>query len=528
MRLEALCRAIGISPREGSDHIEICSIETDSRKVRKGSLFVAIRGLHTDSHACIPEAIARGASCILVQSDARIPEEIGGQTLILACESTRRAVACLYHGWYGFPGERLKLIGVTGTNGKTSVTHMLRHILESAFLRCGLIGTVGCESGGRRLNTAADDPLANMTTPDPATLYRILGEMVADGVEYVLMEVSSHALALEKTAPLRFTRAVFTNLTPEHLDFHRTMEAYAEAKAGLFAASERSIVCTDSPYAQRMLCAAGENALTCSSEGGRADYTATLLRQSFREGVYYRLDGARASLKLLCPIPGRFSMVNSMLAAVTAMDLGLRPAGVKAAVAAIPGVKGRMERVSLGVDADFTVLIDYAHTPDALENLLRTARELCRPEARIILLFGCGGDRDTGKRPAMGRIASLYADLVILTSDNSRSEDPDTIIAEILSGMDPTAKSCIIPDRRQAILHAVREAREGDVVLLAGKGHEEYEITHGRRLRFSEREIVKEALTERQRGNVTRQNAPPTSHDGDGRASQGKESDPEE
>lgn len=528
MRLEALCRAIGVSPREGSDNIEIRSIETDSRKVRKGSLFVCIRGLHTDSHSCIPEAIGNGASCILVQEGAQIPEVLRQQTLLLECESTRRAVACLYHAWYGFPGEHLKLIGVTGTNGKTSVTHMLRHILESAFFRCGLIGTVGCESGGRRLSSTADDPLANMTTPDPSTLYRILSEMVADGVEYVLMEVSSHALALEKLAPLRFTRAVFTNLTPEHLDFHLTMEAYAEAKARLFAASERSIVCTDSPYAQRMLCAAVGNALTCSSEGGRADYTATLLRQSLREGVHYRLDSARASLRMLCPIPGRFSMVNSMLASVTAMDLGLRPAGVKAAVASIPGVKGRMERVPLGVEADFTVLIDYAHTPDALENLLRTARELCQGEARIILLFGCGGDRDKSKRPAMGRIASLYADLVILTSDNSRSEDPDAIIAEILSGMDPTGKRCVIPDRRQAILHAVSHARAGDVVLLAGKGHEEYEITRGERRCFSEREIVKEALIERQRGKVDRQDAPRASKDGCGDASQGKESDPNE
>lgn len=527
MRLGALCSAAELPLRGELAEREITSVEVDSRRVEKGSLFVCIRGLRTDSHSCIPEAIQRGASCILVQRGAGI-SELPEDVVLVESENTRRAAACLYHAWYGFPGRRLKLIGVTGTNGKTSVTHMLRHILESAFFKCGLIGTLGCESLGKRIAPRFGDPLANMTTPDPEELYRVLRRMVLDGVEYVLMEVSSHALALDKLAPLRFMRGVFTNLTPEHLDFHGTMEAYAEAKAELFRISDSCVICTDTAYAEQMLRAARGRAVTCSSEGARADYTATLLRQSAREGVEYRLEGANASLRMLCPIPGRFSMVNSMLAAVTAMELGLRPLGVKASVSSLSGVTGRMERVPLGVEADFTVLIDYAHTPDALEKLLRTARELCQGESRILLLFGCGGDRDKTKRPVMGRIASTYADLVILTADNSRGEEPDGILAEIRSGMDPAGEYTVIPDRREAILHAVCTARAGDVILLAGKGHEEYEITREGRRRFSEREIVKEALALRHRGTDDRQDARPEESTEGEDASQGKESDPKE
>lgn len=497
MKLRFLCDAARIEcPRELAE-LSVDAIETDSRRVRQNSLFVCIRGLHTDGHTYVGDACRAGASCVLIEeeADCEIPEGIA----VLRTRNTRRAVSCLFNAWYGFPTRQLRFIGVTGTNGKTSVTHMLRSILEASFCRCGLIGTVGCESVGRHLDARGHNALANMTTPDPDVLYRILAEMVNDGVEYVLMEVTSHALALEKLAPIRFDAAIFTNLTPEHLDFHGTMDAYAEAKAKLFSASDRSIVNLDSPYATQMLAYANGKKVTCSYRG-RADYMVEDVEMG-EGGVSYRLCSARSKLRIRCPIPGEFSIVNSMQAAVCALELGFGAAKIKDALASLAGVRGRMERVKLGLQADFTVMIDYAHTPDALENLLRTANAMRRTGGRTVLLFGCGGDRDREKRPIMGKIASQNADFVILTSDNSRSEDPMRILEEILSGIEPNTDYTVIPDRAEAIRYAIRSARADDLILLAGKGHEEYEITGEGRRPFFEKEIVREAFEERSRMN---------------------------
>jgi len=496
MKLKLLCDGAGISCPESCENLAVESIETDSRYVTSGALFICIRGLHTDGHTYIGDAIEAGAACILAESDAEC--ETDGAIPILRTQSTRRAASCLFNAWYGFPTKSLRFIGVTGTNGKTSVTHMLRAILESALCRCGLIGTVGCESaGGRHLDSRGHNELANMTTPDPETLYRLLHEMVEDGVEYVLMEVTSHALALEKLAPIRFDAAIFTNLTPEHLDFHGTMDAYAAAKTKLFAAAELSIINVDSPYADRMLASAGGRRITCSQKS-RADYTAEDAVTT-ECGVAYRLRSSRSELRVRCPIPGAFSIVNSMQAAICALELGVGASKIKDALASLVGVRGRMERVKLGLGADFTVLIDYAHTPDALENLLRTANAMRRVGGRTVLLFGCGGDRDREKRRIMGQIASQNADYTILTSDNSRSEDPQRILDEIRAGIDPKAAFTEIPDRAEAIRFAIRNARAGDLILLAGKGHEEYEITREGRRPFCESEIVREAFEERRR-----------------------------
>ncbi len=497
MKLKLLCDAAGIECPDACANLTVCGIETDSRHVQANTLFVCIRGLHTDGHTYVRDAVAAGASCILAERDAicDVPDGIP----ILRTENTRRAASFLFDAWFGFPTRRLKFVGVTGTNGKTSVTHMLRAILENAFCRCGLIGTVGCESAGRHLDSRGHNALANMTTPDPDTLYRLLAEMAEDGVEYVLMEVTSHALALEKLAPIHFEAAIFTNLTPEHLDFHGTMDAYAEAKAKLFAAADRAIVNLDSPYADRMLAAASGKRITCSVKR-MADYTVEDA-QADQNGVCYRLRSDRTQMRVHCPIPGAFSIVNSMQAAICALELGFGAAGVKQALGALAGVRGRMERIRLGLDADFTVMIDYAHTPDALENLLRTANEMRRVGGRTVLLFGCGGDRDREKRPLMGRIASQNADCVILTADNSRSEETAEIIREIRAGMDPKTDWIEIPNRAEAIRHAVLHAREGDLILLAGKGHEEYEITKEGRRPFSERAIVREAFEERRSRN---------------------------
>ena len=486
MRLWELCAAAGLACSCGDR--EITGICSDSRRAKAGDLYVCINGLHTDGHAYAAAAVQSGAVCVLAErveglSELAVP--------ILLCKDTREALAYLWHAWYGFPARRLKLIGVTGTNGKTTVTHMLRGILEGALHRCGLIGTVGVEAMGKVLPCAADDALANMTTPDPEQLYRVLRDMADMGVEYVVMEVSSHALALKKVAPLHFKAAVFTNLTSEHLDFHGTMDAYADAKATLFKQAELCVLNSDSPYAPLMRARAMGTCVDCGTAG---DYLADDVVSLGTRGVRYRLCGENCRMQISCPIPGDFTVINSLQAAVCAMKLGCSPAVVKTALATMKPVKGRMERVRLGVGAEFTVLIDYAHTPDALEKLLYSVRPMVEKGGRLTLLFGCGGDRDKGKRPIMGEIASRLADVVILTSDNSRSEEPTEILKQIREGIRKKDALYVIPDREAAIRFAVTSAQKGDLILLAGKGHEEYEITSAGRRRFSEKEIVQDAF----------------------------------
>lgn len=495
MKLSELCGGAEIPfPEEYAD-LEIESIVTDSGLAAPNSLFICIRGLHVDGHDHAMEAIEKGAVCVLVQSD--FAGELPAGICRLMHESPRRASAELYNCFYGKPTEKMKFIGVTGTNGKTSVTHMLRAILEASLCKCGLIGTVGCESAGRYLEPRDQSPSANMTTPDPPQLYRMLSEMAEDGVEYVLMEVTSHALALEKLSPISFEAGIFTNLTPEHLDFHGTMEAYAAAKSKLFSRCRISILNADSLYLPLIQKGVAGKLVTCSAYSAKETYHTEQIRMNGLIGVDYELISRNARLRIQCPIPGHFTVMNTMQAAICALELGFGAASVKSALGSLLGIRGRMERIKLGHEADFSVLIDYAHTPDALEKLLRTARDFCTDGQRVVVVFGCGGDRDKSKRPLMGAVAERYADCVIVTSDNSRSEDPMQIIAEILSGMN--SAPLVIPNRADAIRHAVLEARPKDFILLAGKGHEEYELTRHGKTPFSEREIVLEAFEEKKR-----------------------------
>ena len=498
MKLSILCEAAKIYCPPTECDREITAIVSRSQDVIKGCLFVCIKGFHTDSHALISEVIAAGAACVLTEEGASF--ESGLSAVYLSAPSTRRALSMLCNAWYGFPTRRLKIIGVTGTNGKTTVTHMLRFLLEAEGYRCGIIGTVGCESMGRCLESRGKDPLANMTTPDPVELYRILAEMAKDGVEYVLMEVTSHSLVLEKTAPICFEAAIFTNLTPDHLDFHGSMDAYAEAKAMLFSKSKLSIINLDSPWASRMILGNPGRLVTCSAERKNADYVAEEINLHSQNGAFYRLRTKNQELLLHCPVPGRFTVINSMQAVICALELGASPDQVTEDLVGMAGVKGRMEPVPLGDGAAFKVLIDYAHTPDALENLLRSARQMQGETGRVVLVFGCGGDRDRAKRPMMGRLATSLADFTVVTSDNSRSEDPLAIIKEILDGVPKNASFAVIPKREDAIDFAVMNAREGDLILLAGKGHEEYEITREGRRPFLERKLIKDAYARRLAG----------------------------
>lgn len=496
MDLKFLCEAAGMVCPDSLVGGEVGAICTDSRAVVENGLFVCIKGLHKDGHALISDAASRGARWAVVQKGCVYSAPEGFP--ILEAEDTRRACARLYNAYYGFPTERMKFIGVTGTNGKTSVTHLLRAIFETSLRKCGLIGTVGCVSAGRPLEKRTFDPLANMTTPDPSDLYRMLAEMASDGVEYVIMEATSHAIALGKLDPIRFETAIFTNLTPDHLDFHGTMEAYALAKSELFRKSKLSVINCDDPYADEMIRAAAGRVVTCSQTDRPADYTAKDVCLT-GQNVSYTLCSETSRVSISCGIPGAFSVMNSMQAAVCAKELGFGAPAIRDALASVSGVRGRMERLKLDPSADFSVFIDYAHTPDALEKLLLTARTFCGEGKRVTVVFGCGGDRDRSKRPLMGAIASRYADEVIVTSDNSRSEDPDGIIKEILTGIDPNRSVRVIPDRATAIETVILTARAGDVILLAGKGHEEYEITKEGRKPFSEREIVCRALALREK-----------------------------
>lgn len=478
---ELLVRAGMPSCGEKMADCEITGVVSHSRAVKKGNVFVALRGVHCDGAQYVADAFLRGAAFVISE------RALEGER-VMTVENARIALARLCDAWYGHPARELSLIGVTGTNGKTSSATMLAHILESAGHKTGLIGTVECRCGEEVIGANNPEKLANMTTPDPAQLYEILAQMRDKGAEYVVMEVTSHALALDKVEPLTFKRAIFTNLSVDHLDFHADMEAYFAQKRKLFSKCEAAVISYTTPYGIRL------------AEGMECPFW-ELSPKTVRDIAYFGTDGVSFTLHpqrgvqipVHLPVPGQFSVENGALAALTAYSVGIDAARIVRALSSFGGVRGRMEQICRDV-ADIKVFLDYAHTPDALEKLLLTARGFAAPHQRVVVVFGCGGERDRGKRREMGRIASRLADLVILTSDNARGEDPDAILEQILRGVDKERAYCVIKDRRLAISYAIENARAGDIILLAGKGHEEYEIKGNARLPFSEREIVAESL----------------------------------
>ena len=487
MLLGTLLKQAGLEmPDQKNAECEVRGICSDSRRVRAGDLFVAITGLSHDGYTHVGEAIQQGA-CFVVAD-----REVSGVPHLVV-DDPREALARLWDAWHGHPAASMKLIGITGTNGKTSCACMLYAILCEARLPCGMIGTLGCYCNGERIEASSDNELANMTTPDPEQLYRVLAQMRDGGVRFVVMEVTSHALTFSKVAPLFFERAVFTNLTPDHLDLHGDMESYFAEKRKLFDKTRAAVISCRSEYGVRL--------------ADSLSIPLFLLEEScLREVVYRGSEGVTFSLRtqkggalaLSVPVPGAFSIENSALAAMTALSLGVSGQAVQHALLSFKGVPGRMERVDDST-VGFSVFLDYAHTPDAMEKLLETVRGFRAAGERIVLLFGCGGDRDRSKRPVMGRIASRLADFLILTSDNCRSEDPKAILHDILRGVDKEKPFIVIPERKAAISYAVKNAKKGDIVVLAGKGHEEYEITGKVRLPFCEREIVRECICARVR-----------------------------
>lgn len=510
---------------------DIAKIVTDSRAVAPGDLFICLRGTKTDGHAYIADALRTGAAAVVAEaSSPEAQSAIAGGARIITAPDTRAAAAYAHSAYWGDPADGINVVGVTGTNGKTTVTYMLRSILRSAGYRVGLIGGVRVLApseapknsdrgdyydaghteddtvdlgGGSELASQAGAAAA-MTTPDPAALYSALAEMKSRRADFVVMEASSHALELHKLDPIRFRAGIFTNLSPEHLDFHITMENYFAAKARLFSLTDTGIINCGDAYARQLQalspgCAFTRCAVSGADADGDCDCRAEDIINLGVNGVEYTFVSRSAAFKLRCPIPGGYTVANSLLAAACALRLGVDPTVIQDSLRSMRGVDGRLERVRLGVrDADYAVFIDYAHTPAALENMLGAMRMAARESGgRLVVVFGCGGDRDPLKRPAMGEIATRLADFTIVTSDNSRTEDPAAIIEDILEGADPSKPLAVIQNRRDAIRRAIFDAQPGDVIVLAGKGHEKYEIDARGKHAFDEAAIAREAAAER-------------------------------
>jgi|HubBroStandDraft_4_1064222.scaffolds.fasta_scaffold00002_318 UDP-N-acetylmuramoyl-L-alanyl-D-glutamate--2,6-diaminopimelate ligase len=463
----------------GERDATVNAIAIDSREVRPGALFVALRGSRTDGHRYVAEAVANGARAVVVQDGARV--NFPPSVTVVGVRDTRRALSSLAAAFYGDPSHDLAVIGVTGTNGKTTVTHMIATILDAAGTPCGVAGTVGAEFGSRRWG------LGN-TTPLPPELHRTLAEMRDEGAEAVAMEVSSHALALDRIDDVRFRVVAMTNVARDHLDFHETVEAYAAAKRRLFELAQRCVLNVDDAYGRRWAAELKNEAREIVAYG--LEREATLVPKEIAVDAAtsrFIVDGEHFEL----PLPGRFNVWNALAAIGVARFFGIPDATSAHALARISPIAGRMERI---VSGDVAVVIDYAHTPDALESALQSLRETT--SGALAVVFGCGGDRDRGKRPAMGAVAARLADRLYLTNDNPRSEDPQSIADAIAAGIG-NREYVVELDRRRAIERAIAQARPGDVVLVAGKGHENYQVVGDRVLPFDDAAVAREALASR-------------------------------
>jgi len=478
--LSELFRDVGETRVEGDRMTNIASIKYDSRRVTPGDLFAAIRGEHFDGTRFIKEAAEKGALAFLVPVDADRKAE---GTYVYA-KNVRKALALASRNFFNDPASRIKIVGITGTNGKTTTSYLAHGILEASGKGSGLIGTVQYLVGGQIISAAR-------TTPESSDLFALLDGMIKAGCCACIMEVSSHALALQRVFGVEMEIGVFMNLTRDHLDFHHDMEDYFRAKAALFEKGQvrNRVINRDDPYGVRLLEKVGNDALTFGMDCGDIRLRGKV--ESSERGSRFLLDTPWGEIRVDTALPGRFNIYNIMAAAGTCGLLGLVPDTIAEGLSRVKRVPGRFERVNRG--QSWTGVVDYAHTPDALENLLENARLITA--GRVIVVFGCGGNRDKSKRPLMGRAASRLADLVFITSDNPRGEDPEDIIDEVMAGLENSpAKVVRITDRREAIDMAVQEAKQGDILLLAGKGHENFQIIGERILPFSDVDELTKAI----------------------------------
>ncbi len=467
---------------------EVEGLTADSRQVRPGYVFVAVPGTRDDGRRFIPDAWARGAVAVCEERAAGAPAAARGQggTRLVTADA-RAALAWLACRYYGNPAQRLRTVGITGTNGKTTVAFLVRDLFRATGWTPGLIGTVQYELGPRVIP-------ATRTTPDAVQIQSLLSQMVSAGCSSAVLEVSSHALDQQRTAGIDFDAAVFTNLTRDHLDYHHDPDTYFLAKARLFeglghgAKAATAVLNADEPRTPALL-ERLQDGVACFTYGlaGRGDVRAEALALE-PGGTRFRVESPWGSAPVHLPLPGRFNVANALAAFAVGGAAGLAPADMAGVLARVVGAPGRMEAVPN--ERGFSVFVDYAHTDDALQHVLSTVRELTR--GRVITVFGCGGDRDRTKRPAMGRVAVDLADLVVVTSDNPRSEDPEAILDEILAGCGTRDTVERVADRRAAIRRALEQARPGDVVVIAGKGHENFQECGSRTVPFDDRQVVRE------------------------------------
>ena len=473
MKLSQIIQDIEIK-KPITDDVEITGIAYDSRSVKPGYLFVAIKGFETDGHKYIKSAIENGAAAIIGE------EEHITDAIYVQAKNSRRALAQAAAAFYDHPERKLKIIGITGTNGKTTTTYLIRQILMLKGLRCDLIGTN---------QTIIGDEVreSSRTTPESLDLFEIFSQMAQSGGEYVVMEVSSHSLFLDRVYGVTFETAVLTNITQDHLDFHETMQNYARAKAILFSMSKSAAVNVDSDYKDIIL----ENTtgrLTTYGLKEKADVRAENLKMSER-GVIFDLLREGKVREMRLGIPGEFSVYNALAAICACENIGIEDSDIEKGLVLAKPVKGRIEVVH--TNTPYTVIIDYAHSPDGLQNIISAVRGFAKK--RIITVFGCGGNRDSAKRPIMGKIAEELSDIAVVTSDNPRCEVPSAIIEDILKGM-KMDNHIVVENRREAIKKAMEIAQDGDIIILAGKGHETYQEIEHEKHHFDEREVVRELL----------------------------------
>ncbi len=477
MRLSELLKNLHSAQTKLPAETEISGITDNSNKITQGCLFVCIKGRSFDGHSAAAQAVENGAAAVVAERDLGLFEQI-------IVDDSRAAYALICSAFFGDPCRKLNMIGVTGTNGKTTTCFVLHDMLTQLGKKCGLIGTVK--------NLVGDEELpSNLTTPDPFELHGLLRKMVDAGCRYCVMEASSQALEQKRVEGIRFRAAIFTNITRDHLDYHGNFENYVAAKRILFENADLAVINIDDVASDEMVKGIACPVRTFSTKKDSADYTAKNI-QIKSSGTEYELVGEGVIGRVRFAIPGKFSVYNSMGAIVCLAELGVPFLAAVNSASAAKGVPGRIEVVP--TQTDYTVIIDYAHTPDGLVNILETVREIT--PGRVITLFGCGGDRDKTKRPLMGKIAVEYSDIVVVTSDNPRTENPDGIIDDILVGIDkPRIPVYRVTDRTQAIEKALKKAREGDTVVLAGKGHETYQILGTEKIHYDEREIIARILS---------------------------------
>lgn len=482
MKLKDVLAGLEIKEFRADLETDISGICYDSRQAAPGQLFTAIRGFASDGHRFIPVAVEKGASAILCECAPEI------DVPYILVENTRYALAIASKNFFGDPASKMCMIGLTGTNGKTTSTYLIKHMLEECLgAKVGLIGTNANMIGDVELHT-------DRTTPESFELHKLFADMYDAGCSHVVMEVSSHALVLERVAGITFDVGSFTNLTQDHLDFHSDMDDYAKAKAMLFSRCGLGSVNIDDPYSSVILADSTCPVLTYS-----IDKPSGLKAEDIRlEPTCVRFTAVHGDERedVVLGIPGRFSVYNALGVISCGLQLGISLAQCASALATAKGVKGRVETVP--TDGDYTIVIDYSHTPDSLENVLKTVREATK--GRVVALFGCGGDRDRAKRPIMGRIGTELSDFAIITSDNPRTEEPEAIIEEILTGVSVSDERYVaVTDRIEAIRYAIENHRPGDIIVLAGKGHETYQEINHHKIHMDEREIVADILKERER-----------------------------